>query len=67
MRPWILSTYSYPFSHQHDIRRLDNGNITIYDNGNYKEPNYSRAAEYLLDEDNMTATLISEYREPGYL
>ena len=52
-----------PFCYQHDIRRLDNGNITIYDNGNYKEPNYSRAAEYLLDEDNMTATLIYEYRD----
>ena len=53
-----------PFCHQHDIRRLDNGNITIYDNGNFKNPNYSRAAEYQLDEINMTAALVWEYRHP---
>ena len=52
-----------PFCYRHDIRRLDNGNITIYDNGNFKDPNYSRAVEYQLDEDNMTATLIWEYRD----
>ena len=31
-----------PFCYQHDIRRLRNGNITIYDNGNYKHPKYSQ-------------------------
>ena len=52
-----------PFCYQHDIRRLTNGNITIYDNGNYKHPKYSRMVEYQLDELNMTATLIWEYRD----
>jgi hypothetical protein len=50
------------FSYQHDIRRLPNGNITLYDNGNQHNPQYSRAVEYKLDEDNMTATLVWEYR-----
>ena len=52
-----------PFCYQHDIRRLTKGNITIYDNGNYKHPKYSRMVEYQLDELNMTATLTWEYRD----
>ena len=52
-----------PFCYQHDIRRLTNGNISIYDNGNYKHPKYSRMVEYQLDELNMTATLTWEYRD----
>jgi hypothetical protein len=50
------------FSHQHDIRRLANGNITLFDNGNFLVPEYSRAVEYALDEQAMTATLVWEYR-----
>ncbi|MCK5839102.1 MAG: aryl-sulfate sulfotransferase, partial [Bacteroidales bacterium] len=45
------------FSWQHDIRRLDNGNITVYDNGNYHVPKFSQAVEYQIDEVNFTATL----------
>jgi hypothetical protein len=51
-----------PFCYQHDIRRLENGNITIYDNGNYKDSSYTRIAEYELDEQNLIATLVWEYR-----
>lgn len=51
-----------PFSHQHDARRLPNGNITMYDNGNTNDPQYSRAVEYQLDEVNKTATKVWEYR-----
>lgn len=50
------------FSHQHDIRRLSNGNITLFDNGNLHDPPFSRAVEYSLDEINKTATLVWEYR-----
>jgi len=50
------------FSHQHDVRRLPNGNLTLFDNGNFLEPEYSRALEYELDEHNLTATLVWEYR-----
>jgi hypothetical protein len=51
------------FGHQHDIRRLPNGHITIFDNGNYLTPVYSRAVEYELDEANKVATQAWEYRE----
>jgi len=50
------------FSYQHDIRRLPNGNITLFDNGNFHSPPFSRAVEYQLDEVNKTATLVWEYR-----
>ena len=50
------------FSYQHDIRRLPNGNITLFDNGNFHDPPCSRAVEYRLDEQAMTAQLVWEYR-----
>lgn len=50
------------FSHQHDIRRLPNGNITMFDNGNFHTPPMSRAVEYRLDEEKRTAELVWEYR-----
>lgn len=51
------------FSHQHDIRRLPNGNLTMYDNGLLHTPQVSRALEYQLDEVNKVATLIWEFRQ----
>lgn len=50
------------FSEQHDIRRLINGNVTLFDNGNKHVPEYARAVEYTLDEVNKTATMVWEYR-----
>ena len=50
------------FSHQHDVRRLANGNLTVFDNGNLHSPLYSRAVEYQLDDTNKTATLVREYK-----
>ncbi|MGH7740399.1 MAG: aryl-sulfate sulfotransferase [Candidatus Eiseniibacteriota bacterium] len=50
------------FSHQHDIRQLPNGDITVFDNGNYLTPQYSRGVEYALDETNRIATQVWEYR-----
>jgi len=50
------------FHYQHDIRRISNGNITLFDNGNFHSPRFSRAVEYTLDEVNKTATLVWEYR-----
>jgi hypothetical protein len=46
------------FSHQHDIRRLPNGNVTLFDNGNLHIPTISRAREYILDESGMTVELV---------
>ncbi len=54
-----------PFSHQHDIRRISNGNITFFDNGNFRFPEYSRAVEYSLDETNHIATRVWQFhRDP---
>jgi hypothetical protein len=50
------------FSHQHAIRRTESGNITLFDNGNYHTPSFSRAVEYSLDEENKTATLVWQFR-----
>jgi hypothetical protein len=50
------------FSHQHDARRLPNGNITVYDNGVLLNPEYSRAIEYSVDEESRVAALVWEYR-----
>ncbi len=53
---------SIRFSYQHDIRRLPNGNITLFDNGNFHSPRFSRAVEYRLNERQRTAELVWEYR-----
>lgn len=55
----------YYFARQHDIRRLPNGHVSLFDNGEFHSPPYSRAVEYRLDEANRTATLVSERRYPA--
>jgi hypothetical protein len=50
------------FVHQHCPRRTENGNLILFDNGNLKEPQYSRSVEYELDMESMTATLVNSYR-----
>ncbi|NQY09602.1 MAG: aryl-sulfate sulfotransferase [Flavobacteriales bacterium] len=47
------------FCSQHHVRRIENGNITLYDNSRYEE-RHSRAVEYELDEVEMTATMVWE-------
>ncbi|MBN1781384.1 aryl-sulfate sulfotransferase [bacterium] len=48
---------------QHALRVLDNGNYTIFDNGNYHNPPYSRALEFRVDEAAMTVTRVWEFRD----
>ncbi|HEX7078273.1 MAG TPA: aryl-sulfate sulfotransferase [Candidatus Eisenbacteria bacterium] len=50
------------FSHQHDARILPDGHLTVFDNGNFHTPPFSRALEYELDARKMTATLVWQYR-----
>jgi hypothetical protein len=50
------------FSFQHGVRRLPNGNVILFDNGNGHNPQFSRAIEYRLDEANRTATAVWTYR-----
>jgi hypothetical protein len=49
-------------SYQHDARRLPNGQLSVFDNGNARSPQESRGATYTLDETAMTATLTSDLR-----
>ncbi|MFZ0546760.1 MAG: arylsulfotransferase family protein [Candidatus Promineifilaceae bacterium] len=49
------------FDTQHNINRLENGNITIFDNGTNHEPPHSRAIEYEMDEIAKTVTLVWSY------
>ncbi len=50
------------FSHQHDARILPNGNLLLFDNGNFHKERWSSAVEYILDDVNMTATLVRRIR-----
>jgi len=50
------------FSHQHCARRLPDGHIILFDNGNFRTPLFSRAVEYAIDEVQKTATLVWQYR-----
>jgi hypothetical protein len=55
------------FSDQHDIRRLSNGNITLWDNGDARNPKYARAVEYQIDETTKVITKTWEFRNsPDY-
>ena len=51
------------FENQHDVRYLGNGHYSVFDNGNEHTPPVSRGVEYLLDTENMTATLVWEFRD----
>src|SRR5688572_890443 len=52
------------FSHQHAARWLPNGNMVLFDNGNFRLPLLSRAVEYVIDQVQRTATLVWLYRLP---
>jgi len=51
------------FLHQHAIRRLASGNVTLFDNGDFRYPILSRGVEYALDEQAKRATLVWQYRK----
>jgi arylsulfotransferase ASST len=50
------------FGIQHDVRLLSNGDLLLFDNGNFHTPPESRAVEYRLDMLAMTATLVWQSR-----
>ncbi len=58
----FINDPSNGFSHQHGVRRLSNGNIILFDNGNLHVPPVSRAVEYRVDENALTAEMVWEYR-----
>ena len=58
----------YGPNRQHDARRLDNGNIMIFDNGDNRAIPFTRVSEYQINESDLTATLIWQYSHPnGYV
>jgi hypothetical protein len=52
------------FSHQHAIRRTNEGTYIMMDNGNFHTSlaQFSRAIEYRLDQTNKIATRVWEFR-----
>jgi len=65
------SDFTFPdpsdqFWHQHTAQELPNGNILLFDNGNFRPEEqggeYSRALELELDFDRMEARKVWEYR-----
>ena len=52
------------FAFQHDVHRIDNGHITLFNNANFLDPQRSSAKEYALDEVNKVATLSWYYEHP---
>lgn len=49
------------FSGQHDIRRVSDTSVSMWDNGQYTNPPMGRALEYALDETNKIANLVWAY------
>ncbi len=51
-------------SYQHHAAPVEGkpGHYTIFDNGNYHDPPYSRGVEFYLDTEEMTAEKVWEYR-----
>ena len=66
---FVFSDSTQLFCSQHDARIMSGINhISIFDNGNCHDPLYSSAAEYEIDHDHMTGTLISRLRgEPDII
>jgi hypothetical protein len=55
------------FTYQHDIRRLDNGNLMLYDNANYNPVQKSRCVEYSMNLNTMQVTKVWQYEHPDGL
>ena len=58
---WVNDPFG-GFSAQHDFRALGNNRYTVFDNGNGHQPPETRAVEYEIDPQKMTATVVWQYR-----
>jgi hypothetical protein len=58
---FVFTNDTRGFSHQHHVRRLPNGHITVFNNGDYLMPQFSEGVEYELDENARTATRVWSY------
>ena len=59
---FVFVNDSIGFNYQHAIRRLANGDLILFDNGNFHTPPFSRAVEYSLDLASKSVTLVWQYR-----
>lgn len=68
------SDFTFPtatdkFYNQHDVTQLSNGNLLVFDNGADRPSSeggvYSRAAEYYLNYNTKTASLVWEFVPPA--
>ncbi len=61
---FTLKNTTVPISYQHHVRPVPDkpGHYTIYDNGNHRDPGYTRAVEFKIDAENKTAELVWAYR-----
>lgn len=50
------------FSHQHSAHWLPGGNLILFDNGELRNQKFSRAVEYRVDQQAMTAERVWQYR-----
>ncbi len=53
------------FENQHDIRNVGPNRYTVFDNGNEHNPPQTRAVEYELNTNTMTARLVWQYKNSG--
>jgi arylsulfate sulfotransferase len=58
-----ITSASQPwFTHQHDVRYVDDTHVVVFDDGNTRQATFknahSRGQEWALNEQNMTATLL---------
>ena len=58
----IANTPNPWFSHQHDVRYINDNTLLVFDDGNTRQATdpraHSRGQEWILNEQNMTATLV---------
>lgn len=58
---FVFTNDAIGWTGQHDIRRLNNGHVTLWDNGQYTNPPLGRALELSLNETAKIATVEWEY------
>jgi hypothetical protein len=52
------------FSHAHEVELLEDGNFLMFDNGNFRDPQVSRALEIQVDPTAGTAMEVWSWTEP---
>jgi arylsulfate sulfotransferase len=60
----VIANTSQPwFTHQHDVRYINDTTVLVFDDGNTRRLSHpgahSRGQEWILDERNLTATLVA--------